>query len=113
MPADDLSFKPSRRLILQVISLGAAGFAVGLPAYAAPTPTPALPDDKHPASLIVLGPFVKVGADDKVTVLLKHIEFGQGVSTGLTTIVCDEMDARWKQMRFEHAPAEVPTYGNL
>lgn len=113
MPADDVSFEPSRRLMLQVIGMGAAGFAVGVPAYAAPTPTPAVPEDRRPSSLVVLGPFVKVGADNTVTVLLKHIEFGQGVSTGLTTIVCEEMDASWKQMRFDHAPAEVPTYGNL
>ncbi|MEP7210801.1 MAG: xanthine dehydrogenase family protein molybdopterin-binding subunit [Alphaproteobacteria bacterium] len=108
--ADDISFeKPSRRLMLQVIGFGAAGFAVGLPAMAAPAPEVAA---GKPANLIVLGPFVKVGADNTVTVLLKHIEFGQGVSTGLTTIVAEEIDADWKQMRFDHAPAEVPKYGN-
>ena len=109
--ADDISFEtPSRRLLLQVIGFGAAGFAVGMPAMAAPSPEVTA---GKPASLVVLGPFVKVGADNTVTVLLKHIEFGQGVSTGLTTIVAEEIDADWKQMRFDHAPAEVPKYGNL
>lgn len=108
--ADDIPFEnPSRRLMLQVIGFGAAGFAVGLPAAAAPIPEVT---SGKPAGLVVLGPFVKVGADNTVTVLLKHIEFGQGVSTGLTTIVAEEIDADWKQMRFDHAPAEVPKYGN-
>jgi isoquinoline 1-oxidoreductase subunit beta len=105
MAADTLSFVPSRRLVLQVIGLGAAGFAVGC----APTVGSA---NAATATQSVMGPFVRIGSDNTVTVLLKHIEFGQGVSTGLTTIVAEELDADWKQMRFEHAPAEVPTYGN-
>ncbi len=56
--------------------------------------------------------FVKIGTDDLVTVVIKHIEFGQGVSTGLPTIVAEELDADWSQMRFEHAPADVTRYAN-
>ena len=37
---------------------------------------------------------------------------GQGTFTGLTTLVAEEMDADWSQMRAEHAPAEMPTYVN-
>ena len=37
--------------------------------------------------------FIRVGADDVVTVLSKHIEFGQGPFTGLATLVAEEMDA--------------------
>ncbi|MBI1361241.1 MAG: molybdopterin-dependent oxidoreductase [Alphaproteobacteria bacterium] len=108
MAADSVSLEnPSRRSVLQVIGLGVAGFAVGCSssvrsASAAP----------GPGGLVSFGPFVKIGSDNTVTVLLKHIEFGQGVSTGLTTIVAEEIDADWAQMRFEEAPAEVPTYGN-
>lgn len=110
--------KPSRRMMLQVIGMGAAGFAVGYgPAAAKPAPAPnakgAKASKAASAAPVVMGPFVRIGADNTVTVLLKHIEFGQGVSTGLTTIVAEELDADWSQMRFEHAPAEVPTYGNL
>ena len=104
--ADTASFIPSRRLVLQVIGFGAAGFAVGCsPGGGAAT--------SGPATQNVLGPFVKVGSDNTVTVLLKHIEFGQGVSTGLTTIVAEEIDADWQQMRFEHAPADLAKYGNI
>jgi len=57
--------------------------------------------------------FVRVLPDNTVTVVVKHIEFGQGPATGLTTIVADEMDADWAQMRVEFAPANDPLYKNL
>ncbi len=50
--------------------------------------------------------FIRVGADDVVTVLSKHIEFGQGPFTGLATLVAEEMDADWSKMRVEHAPSD-------
>jgi isoquinoline 1-oxidoreductase beta subunit len=57
--------------------------------------------------------FIRVGTDDTVTVLVKHIEFGQGPLTGLTTLVAEELDADWSQMRAEHAPSNVELYKNL
>src|SRR4030095_12782632 len=57
--------------------------------------------------------FVRVAADSTVTVLIKHIEFGQGPFTGLATLVAEEMDADWSQMRAEHAPANAKLYNNL
>jgi isoquinoline 1-oxidoreductase beta subunit len=56
--------------------------------------------------------FVRVGPDSTVTVLIKHLESGQGPWTGLATLVADEMDADWSQMRTEHAPADAMLYGN-
>ena len=53
--------------------------------------------------------FIRVGTDSTVTVIAKHIEMGQGPYTGLTTIVAEEIDADWSQMRVEGAPAEAPT----
>jgi isoquinoline 1-oxidoreductase beta subunit len=48
--------------------------------------------------------FIRVGADNTVTVLVKHLEMGQGTFTGLPTLVAEEMDAAWGQMRVEGAP---------
>jgi isoquinoline 1-oxidoreductase subunit beta len=56
--------------------------------------------------------FVRIGADDTVTVLVKHIEFGQGPFTGLATIVAEELDADWAKVRAEHAPADDNLYKN-
>ncbi len=56
--------------------------------------------------------FIRVGTDNLVTVLIKHIEFGQGTATGLATLVADELDADWSQIRAEHAPSNAALYGN-
>ncbi|MFW2543911.1 molybdopterin cofactor-binding domain-containing protein [Primorskyibacter sp. 2E107] len=57
--------------------------------------------------------FVRVAPDDTITVMIKHIEFGQGPNTGLSTLVAEEMDAAWSQMRAESAPANNELYKNL
>ena len=57
--------------------------------------------------------FVRIAPDNTVTVLIKHLEMGQGTYTGLTTIVAEELDADWAQMRAEHAPADPLLYNNL
>ena len=57
--------------------------------------------------------FVRILPDNTVTVIIKHVEMGQGPTTGLTTIVADELDADWGQMRIAFAPANDPLYKNL
>ncbi|MEO0423383.1 MAG: xanthine dehydrogenase family protein molybdopterin-binding subunit [Pseudomonadota bacterium] len=56
--------------------------------------------------------FVRVNEDSTVTVIVKHIEFGQGPWTGLATMVAEELDADWSQIRAEHAPANAALYAN-
>jgi len=46
-------------------------------------------------------------------VLSKHIEFGQGTYTGLATVLAEELDADWSQVRVEAAPADASRYANL
>ena len=39
--------------------------------------------------------FVQIGADGVVTVISKHTEVGQGVYTGMATLVAEELEADW------------------
>ncbi len=57
--------------------------------------------------------FVRIAPDNTVTVIVKHLDKGQGVTTGLPTIVAEELDADWAQMRAEFAPADAQLYNNL
>src|SRR3989441_2193133 len=57
--------------------------------------------------------FVRIAADNSVTVIVKHLEMGQGTHTGLPTLVAEELDADWAQMRVEAAPADAKRYNNL
>jgi len=57
--------------------------------------------------------FVRVAPDDVVTVISKHCEAGQGIHAGLATILAEELDADWAQVRVEPAPADQTLYKNL
>ncbi|WP_137822772.1 xanthine dehydrogenase family protein molybdopterin-binding subunit [Pseudomonas sp. D(2018)] len=57
--------------------------------------------------------FVRIADDGSVTVLAKHVEMGQGSYTGLATLLAEELDADWSQVRVEGAPANATLYNNL
>jgi isoquinoline 1-oxidoreductase subunit beta len=57
--------------------------------------------------------FLRIGADNSVTVIAKHVEMGQGAYTGIATIVAEELDADWSLVRVESAPADATRYANL
>lgn len=103
----------SRRALLQ----GAAGLVIGL--YLAPGAARAqsgLGRSLGPgqgAAKFAPNAFIRVGADDTITVLAKHTEFGQGPLTGLATLVAEEMDADWSKVRAEHAPSNAELYKNF
>lgn len=62
---------------------------------------------------LIANPFVKILADDSVVVIAKHFEMGQGTTTGLATLVAEELDADWAQVNVEWAPANAKVYANL
>jgi isoquinoline 1-oxidoreductase beta subunit len=103
----DTTLASSRRDFLRGgLTLG-AGLAVGLQWSHDP-----LSAATKGAEDFVAGAFVRIAPDNTVTVISKHIEFGQGSYTGLATILAEELDADWSQIRVEAAPAEVPKYAN-
>src|ERR1700687_5450712 len=57
--------------------------------------------------------FLRIGADNSVTVIAKHVEMGQGAYTGIATIVAEELDADWSRVRVESAPADAKRYANF
>ena len=56
--------------------------------------------------------FVRITPDNVVTIVAKHAEIGQGAFTGLATVVAEELDAAWAQVRVEAAPADASRYAN-
>ena len=57
--------------------------------------------------------FVKIGPDNSVTVIAKHLEMGQGSYTGIATVLAEELDADWSLVKVESAPADAKRYANL
>ncbi len=110
-----LSPAVSRRVFLK--STAAAGAGLSLAIYvgeaAAQMSGPGLTQGSAAAGSFAPNAFLRVGKDNTVTVIVKHLEMGQGTFTGLPTLVAEELDAAWSQVRVEGAPADARLYNNL
>lgn len=105
----------SRRIFVRAAAAIGAGLSMGVFfASRAGAPGEAVRQiaDWHPLEWEPYA-FVRVGSDDLVTVFCKHTEMGQGIHTGMATLVAEELDATWEQMRVEGAPADAAVYSNL
>jgi isoquinoline 1-oxidoreductase beta subunit len=105
IPGFRMDAKPSRRAVLQ--GGAALGLIIGFQ----------WPGTRRAAMAAngVFAPnaFVRIAPDSTVTVVAKHFEMGQGTTTGLPTILAEELDADWAQIKVEFAPADSQRYNNL
>mgnify|MGYP000055674280 FL=1 len=56
--------------------------------------------------------FIRISADNFVTVIVGAAEIGQGTMTSVPMIVAEELDADWERVSWEQSPASAITYGN-
>lgn len=57
--------------------------------------------------------FIRITPDNTITVLIKHLEMGQGVYTGLTQLVAEELNVDMQNITVNSAPADAKLYNNL
>src|SRR4051812_26300787 len=95
----------SRRRVLQGVAVAATGLIIGfrLPGDAVAAPASG-------GASFTPNAFLRITPDNRVTLISKHVEYGQGIHTGLATIAAEELDADWLQMRVEPAPADEKLY---
>jgi isoquinoline 1-oxidoreductase beta subunit len=108
LPANELT----RRQFLKLTTIAGSGLTLGamLPGCGS---GPGSSSGTAAAATPLVTPFVRIDPDNTVIVISKHVEAGQGVWTGLSAVVADELDASWDQVRAENSPAKVPQYGNF
>ena len=106
--ATTLLSQSSRRGFLKTAAATAAGLTIGFH-WSGPL-SRALADT---ATNFAPNAFLRIAPDNSVTVIAKHLEMGQGSYTGLATVVAEELDADWAQIRVESAPADASKYANL
>lgn len=56
---------------------------------------------------VVLGGWVRIGKDSRVTVIVPHADMGVGNGTALAQMLAEELDADWPQVTYERAPGEM------
>lgn len=100
----------TRRTFLKIAGGAGTGLILGL----AP-PQGGIPaaDAKAGGTPGLANAFVRIAPDNTVTVIIKHLDKGQGAATGLATLVAEELDASWSQIRTEFAPSDPTVYKNL
>lgn len=64
-----------------------------------------------PVTVFTPNAFLRIGADDVVTVIVGRSEMGQGVFTSLPMMIAEELDTNWGKVRVESAPVEA-VYAN-
>lgn len=92
----------SRRAFLQSAALGGLVLGLQLP----------LAGRTRAAADFAPNAFVRIAPDDRVTLIIKHFEMGQGSTTGLVTLLAEELDADIERVAIEYAPANAELYGN-
>lgn len=78
-------------------TLPAAGRAAGAPAVA------------NGAASTPMGAFLRIGADNRVTVICGQSEMGQGVFTAIPMMVAEELDADWPLVSVENGVGKALT----
>ncbi|MCP4204464.1 MAG: xanthine dehydrogenase family protein molybdopterin-binding subunit [bacterium] len=107
---DSTSSGVDRRQVLKGGLVLGTGLVIGL---RLPRRSLAMTEASGQGGELVANAFLRIAPDDTVTILSKHIEFGQGSFTGLATILAEELDADWARVRVEAAPADASKYANL
>ena len=99
---------PSRRNFLKASALVGGGLVV---AFVVPGGRKLAFAQAPAGATLVPNAFLRIGSDDRVTVLLAHSEMGQGIWTTLPMLIAEELDADWSKISVEHAPA-APVYAH-
>lgn len=97
--------KWTRRAVIGTGGLVGGGLLLGIGGIAfAPNRIGIRP--KGEADAARLTTWLKIAADNVITVIVPHCEMGQGVHTSLPMMLAEELDADWNTVRVEEAPAE-------
>ena len=98
-----------RRSFLRVSAL--AGGGVLISAYVDPVASVFAQAPAAPAVAFLPNAFVKVTADNIVTIISKNPEIGQGIKTSLPMLIAEELEVDWDTIRIEQADLDQSKYG--
>jgi len=100
----ETTINTSRRNFLKTSALAGGGLMIGFMIPGASRFAQAAVDFKPNA-------FLRITADNQVTVICGLSEMGQGVHTAIPMLVAEELEADWSKIKVEQAPAD-PAFAN-
>jgi isoquinoline 1-oxidoreductase subunit beta len=98
----------ARRTFLIGSAAVAGGLAVGYYVYRRPYGNPLNKTARGDEA--VFNPYVKIGTDNRITIIVPRSEMGQGVRTTLAALVAEELDVPLEGVVVEHGPASWAYY---
>ena len=99
----------NRRAFLKVTALAGGGMMVAT--YIDPLTGVFAQAPQAPAVTFVPTAFVKITADNVVTIMSKNPEIGQGIKTSLPMLIAEELEVPWADVRIEQADLDQSKYG--
>jgi len=98
----------ARRTLLIGAAATAGGLGIGYYYYRRPYKNPL---DKTPHEReAIFNPYLKIGFDNSITIIVPRAEMGQGVQTTLAALVAEELDVGLDAISVEHGPASWAYY---
>ena len=101
-----------RREFLKISVAASGGLLIGL--YLPGASKLAVAEERS-GSAFMPNAFLRIGTDERVTVIVNHSEMGQGVYTALPMLLAEELDADWNKVGYESAPVDAkynhPVFG--
>jgi isoquinoline 1-oxidoreductase beta subunit len=104
--AEQKTKQPSRRLIVLGALAAGGGAAIGF----ALMPFSRVGEQRKllaSQGAHVLNGALRIGADDRLTVIIPHADMGVGNGTALAQQLAEELDADWTKVAIERAPGEI------
>ena len=105
---DNNGVSTSRRDFLKVTAL--AGGGILLASYAEPLAALEHLGVAAPLADPALSAFIRITADNIVTITAKNPEIGQGIKTMLPMLIAEELDVEWANVRVEQADFDPTKY---
>jgi isoquinoline 1-oxidoreductase beta subunit len=84
-----------RRTFLKVTTVAGGGMLLG---------EATVVSSQSAADTLEFNPFIRIGSDDSVTLIIHKPENGQGAVTTLCMLLAEELECDWQTLRWEFAP---------
>jgi isoquinoline 1-oxidoreductase beta subunit len=109
--AENIRAGVSRRAMVSGGLAGGFLLAFHLPVRALTPNEPVQPPD-DPTGKFAPNAFIRIDQAGQTTLVMPQVEMGQGIYTGVATILAEELDADFSSIVLEHAPPNEKLYAN-